>query len=184
MRRLRANIFAFLIFVTSTISAPQSLNPPINLASLEPPAMVTVPGWTYRGCYTDRVDSRTLTGKKWTGKLTPGRCASLCSGWKYFALESGNQLVICNDMCDTWLIGIDATVEIVSFLQASPFQIVFVPMFVLWMHVQHVEVRMCSACMRWTNLARVSNYSSRQIQRQTPRSQLHPNLLLRQGRPW
>lgn len=56
--------------------------------------MVTVPGWTYRGCFTDREDSRTLTGKKWTGELTPGRCLSLCSGWKYFALESGNQLVI------------------------------------------------------------------------------------------
>lgn len=55
---------------------------------------------------------------------------------------------IGNDMCDTWLIGVDATVEIVSFLQASPFQMIFVPMFVLWMHGQHVEVRMCSACMR------------------------------------
>ena len=186
MKRLRVIILDFLIFVTSIVSAVQSLNLPTSPVTPESPTLVTVPGWTYRGCYTDPVDSRTFKGKNWTGTLTPGRCANLCSGWKYFALESGNQLVISHlaiVMCDTWLTRIDAPVETVSFLQTPPFQIIFAQTFVLRMRGQRAAGRVCSACMRWTSLARMSHFSSHRIQRQTPRSHLHPNPLLRQDRP-
>lgn len=87
----KALTLIFLIFTTSTVLALQALSLPPNPAPSGLPTIVAVPGWTYRGCYTDRVDSRTLTAKKWTGSLTPRRCASICRGYRYFALESSNE---------------------------------------------------------------------------------------------
>ncbi len=80
MRRLRVITFALL--TTSIVSALQVSTPP---------TIVTVPEWTYRGCYTDSVASRTLTGKNSTGILIPRRCSSFCRGYKYFGLESSNE---------------------------------------------------------------------------------------------
>ena len=94
MKHLRAITDAFLVFTTSTVSALHSFNSLTNPAPSEPPTIVKVPGWTYRGCYTDQVDARTLTGKKWTGNLTPGRCAKICGGYRYFAVEAGNERVL------------------------------------------------------------------------------------------
>lgn len=88
--------FAFLIFTTSTVSALQALSLPPNPAPSSPPKVVTVRGWIYRGCYTDNVDSRTLTAIKWTGNLTPRRCASTCRGYRYLALEHSNECY-CGD---------------------------------------------------------------------------------------
>lgn len=91
MKRLTVITFAFLIFITGTHSALPASTPPANSTSPERPIIVTVPTWSYRGCYTDHVDSRTLTGKRWMGLITPGRCARFCSGYRYFALEGGNE---------------------------------------------------------------------------------------------
>ena len=90
----RALTSAFLIFTISTVSALQALSLPTNSALSGLPTIVTVLGWTYRGCYTDSADSRTLTGENWTGSLTPSRCASICSGYRYLALESSNEWVL------------------------------------------------------------------------------------------
>ena len=94
MKRFTVIIFAFPTFIESTFSALQSLKPPTNPALPDLPIVVTVTGWDYQGCYTDHVDSRTLTGNKWTGHLTPGRCADFCSEYRYYALESGNECVL------------------------------------------------------------------------------------------
>lgn len=91
MKHSRLLTFGFLIFTTTNASALPALSLPTNPAPSSPPTTVTVPGWTYRGCYSDHIDDRTLTGKKWTGKLTPRRCAIICSGYRYFALESSNE---------------------------------------------------------------------------------------------
>lgn len=94
MKYPRALTFACVIFTSSNVSALQALSLPANPAPSGRPTIVTVLGWTYRGCYTDSVDSRTLTGENWTGSLTPSRCASICSGYRYLALESSNEGVL------------------------------------------------------------------------------------------
>lgn len=91
MKHPRLITFAFLIFTTSNVLALQALSLPTNPAPPGPPTIATVPGWTYRGCHTDHIADRTLTGKKWTGKLTPRHCAIICSGYRYFALEGSNE---------------------------------------------------------------------------------------------
>ncbi len=76
----------------STVSAiPLSgLNPsPSTPAS--PPHIVTIPRWTYRGCWTVSAIDRTLIGKKWKGSLTVRRCAIVCSGYRYFGVEYGTE---------------------------------------------------------------------------------------------
>lgn len=91
MKRMKVITFGFFVFTTSAVSALEALNPPGGLAAPKLPTIDTVPGWTYRGCYSDSIVSRTLTGRNYTGYLTPGRCANFCNGYKYFALESGNE---------------------------------------------------------------------------------------------
>lgn len=91
MRHTRLLTFAFLIFTKNEVSALQELSLPNNPAPPGPPNVVTVPGWTYRGCYTDPLYDRTFTGENWTGKLTPSRCSTVCGRYRYFALESSNE---------------------------------------------------------------------------------------------
>ena len=80
-----------LTLLTIIASAVSALDLPTNSAPPGKPAIVPVPGWTYRGCFTDQIYPATLTGKKWIGDMTPGRCATFCRGFRYFALESGNE---------------------------------------------------------------------------------------------
>ena len=84
-------ILTLLTLTTSAVSALQALDLPTNSASPGKPAVVPVPGWTYRGCFTDQIYPVSLTGKKWTGNITPGSCATFCRGFRYFGLESGNE---------------------------------------------------------------------------------------------
>jgi len=75
--------------IESAIS-PSGPNPnPSTPAS--PPQIVTIPGWTYRGCWTDSTIHRTLIGKKWRGSLTIRRCAIVCIGYRYFGVEYGSE---------------------------------------------------------------------------------------------
>ena len=82
--------FALLISTAGTVSAIQASNLLTNPSpSAPPPSIASVAGWRYVGCWSDRENDRTLIGAKWTGVLTPGRCAMICKGYRYFALESG-----------------------------------------------------------------------------------------------
>lgn len=59
-----------------------------------PPAVVAVPGWRYRGCWTDHPNDRTLVAKTWKGYVTPEKCAQKCKGYNYFGLEYSNEWVL------------------------------------------------------------------------------------------
>lgn len=78
--------------VNSTVSGntPSKPNPPPPLPA-DPPQVVTISGWTYRGCWTDSMLDRTLIGKKWKGSLQVRSCASFCSGYRYFGVGYGTE---------------------------------------------------------------------------------------------
>lgn len=78
--------------VNSIVSgnAPSKPNPPPP-APASPPQVVTLSGWTYRGCWTDSVLDRTLIGKKWKGSLQVRNCAVFCSGYRYFGVGYGTE---------------------------------------------------------------------------------------------
>lgn len=73
---------------TTNLTNPTPPKPP---TPPEPPAVVKVPGWTYRGCWTDNPYHRTLISHKWKGLVTPERCAQICKGYTFFALEYSNE---------------------------------------------------------------------------------------------
>lgn len=75
---------------TSTVSNSTSS---ANLSSPKPASpstsahIVSVPGWTYQGCWTDSVDDRTLIARRWRGKLKVQDCAKICRGYRFFGVE-------------------------------------------------------------------------------------------------
>ena len=60
----------------------------------KPPAIVRVHGWAYRGCWTDDPRDRTLRGKRWKGNVTPEKCAEVCKGYTFFAVEYSDEVSI------------------------------------------------------------------------------------------
>ena len=68
-----------------------------NSALLAPPhppgpaTVATVPGWTYRGCWTDDPKARTLIKTRWKGSVTPAKCAQICKGYHFFGVEYSNE---------------------------------------------------------------------------------------------
>ena len=85
--------------LSTLILVPNSTTKSTNLAPPRPPApqpsgppkIVSVPGWTYRGCWTDNPYDRTLISKRWKGYITPESCAKICKGFQYFGLEYSNE---------------------------------------------------------------------------------------------
>ena len=109
MKQLNFITFLFLIFTASGVSAQQILGllpnpapsdpttnssnpaPPKPSTPPESPVVVKVPGWTYRGCWSDNPLDRTLAVKKWRGYVTPEQCARRCKGYHFFGLEYSNE---------------------------------------------------------------------------------------------
>lgn len=75
----------------STIDSPKPA-PSKRPAPPAPPKIVRVPGWTYRGCWTDNPKERTLVSKLKKGYITPEKCANICKGYHFFGLEYSNEL--------------------------------------------------------------------------------------------
>ena len=78
-----------LVSSNSTTSPPKPAPP--RPAPPRPPVVVNVPGWKYRGCWTDDPRDRTLIGKVTRGYITPQRCAEICRGYHFFGLEYSNE---------------------------------------------------------------------------------------------
>lgn len=56
------------------------------------PDIAVLPGWRYRGCWTDNVRDRTLIGKSTRGRgLTVERCAYYCKDFHFFGVEYSNE---------------------------------------------------------------------------------------------
>jgi len=55
----------------------------------------TVGSYKHVACQTDpNSNARTLTGKSTSSSsMTPATCMSFCSGWKYFGVEWGTQVL-------------------------------------------------------------------------------------------
>ena len=69
---------------------PSPTKTPTPPAPPLPPVVAKVPGWTYRGCWTDYRSERTLISKVVKGAITPERCAHICKGYNFFGLEYSN----------------------------------------------------------------------------------------------
>lgn len=100
MKQLNIITFLFLIIGASGVSAlevlnllpiPAPANPTTNSSNSAPPkpstppespVVVRVPGWTYRGCWSDNPLDRTLVAKRLKGYITPQQCAQYCKGCK------------------------------------------------------------------------------------------------------
>ena len=101
MKKLRHLTFYLLIFAASVVSALQVLSLPPDPAPSgstanfsnptppkpstppePPPAVARVPGWTYRGCWSDHPFDRTLISRRYKGYITPEQCARHCRGCK------------------------------------------------------------------------------------------------------
>ena len=76
----------------SNLGPPKPPTPP--RPPLKPPAIVSVKGWVYRGCWTDNPSDRTLFAKRWKGNVTPEKCAEICKGYTYFGVEYSNEVSI------------------------------------------------------------------------------------------
>ena len=80
-----------LVPSNSTLDSPKPA-PPKPPTPPRPPVIVTVPGWTYRGCWTDNSRHRTLKSKVRKGyNITPERCATICKGYHFFGVEYSNE---------------------------------------------------------------------------------------------
>ena len=80
-----------LVPSNSTLDSPKPA-PTKRPTPPAPPVIVTVPGWTYRGCWTDNSKDRTLTLKVRKGyNITPERCATICKGYHFFGVEYSNE---------------------------------------------------------------------------------------------
>ncbi|KAF2419023.1 WSC-domain-containing protein, partial [Tothia fuscella] len=69
-----------------------------------PPA---VPGYAYRGCYADKVGSRTIDGSYFFDEeMTTTKCAGLCGNSTYFGTEYGGECY-CSSTFPTLARGLD-----------------------------------------------------------------------------
>jgi hypothetical protein len=60
-------------------------------ATVTPPTVAHVPGWTSLGCYLDNLAPYQLLSANTTSKLmTPQVCETFCAAFKYFGLENGD----------------------------------------------------------------------------------------------
>lgn len=80
-----------LSLISSNSTNSSNPAPPAPPAPQASATVVKVKGWTYRGCWTDDRYDRTLIGKRWTGYITPEKCAHLCKGYRFFGLEYSNE---------------------------------------------------------------------------------------------
>ena len=64
-----------------------------------PPVVQQVAGWQSVGCVSDSA-TRTLTGAVFGNQadITPAKCATLCTGSKYFGVENGNECYCGNTL--------------------------------------------------------------------------------------
>lgn len=69
------------------------MNPKIVLPA--GPAVKTVDGYTYQGCYTDAGASRALAKVTKDNAMTVEKCVGICAGSKYMGLEYGEQCFFC-----------------------------------------------------------------------------------------
>lgn len=82
---------ATLLISPNATTNSSNTNPTKPPTPPAPPVVVRVPGWVYKGCYTDSPSDRTLISKKWKGYVTPEKCAEICKGYQFFGLEYSNE---------------------------------------------------------------------------------------------
>ncbi|PVF98750.1 WSC-domain-containing protein [Serendipita vermifera] len=66
-----------------------------------PTAVQNVGAWSYQNCYTDSIDSRTLSPRVWVeGQMTVDKCVAKCfeGGYKYAGLEYANECYCSNTL--------------------------------------------------------------------------------------
>ncbi|MCJ1472308.1 hypothetical protein MMC13_000955 [Lambiella insularis] len=72
-----------------------------NAASTAP-SNITVPGYTYAGCYTDSVGARVLSNASLSGSaMTLEKCAAFCEGYLYWGTEYGQQCYCGSALAET-----------------------------------------------------------------------------------
>ncbi|KAK3989078.1 WSC domain-containing protein [Cladorrhinum sp. PSN332] len=70
-------------------------------SSLTTRAVPQIPGYNYTGCYTEANGVRALNGSSYfDDQMTVQKCASACTGFKYFALEYGREC-FCGNTINT-----------------------------------------------------------------------------------
>ncbi|KAK4213652.1 WSC domain-containing protein [Rhypophila decipiens] len=81
--------------VASALVAPLVSASPVGVLTRRNPAFIS--GYEYTGCYTEAHNGRALTGSAFfDDQLTAEKCATACSGFKYFGLEYGRECY-CGD---------------------------------------------------------------------------------------
>ena len=69
-----------------------------SLAFYAPPSNPVIKGYTYRGCYTDSVQTRVLQDSfLYKGDMTVAMCAAFCDGKRFFGVEYAEQCY-CGDV--------------------------------------------------------------------------------------
>ncbi|KAF2732319.1 heme peroxidase [Polyplosphaeria fusca] len=85
---------------TSTIRSTSTVTPASSSTSSSASSTATgpsLPGYTYQGCMTDRVEARSLGAKtQGNSNNTYANCAAFCSGYAYFGVEYGRECY-CGD---------------------------------------------------------------------------------------
>ncbi|KAK4158857.1 WSC domain-containing protein [Cladorrhinum sp. PSN259] len=79
------------VTVTSVAILSGALASPFSSA-IEHRAVPTIPGYNYTGCYTETSGVRALNGSSYyDDTMTAQKCASACTGFKYFGVEYGRE---------------------------------------------------------------------------------------------
>ncbi|KAK3995264.1 WSC domain-containing protein [Cladorrhinum sp. PSN332] len=92
MQRLTLVSYAVASALVAPLGASAS---PFNRPTRRDPAVI--PGYGFTGCYTEATNGRALTGSAFfDDQLTAEKCATACSGYKYFGLEYGRECY-CGD---------------------------------------------------------------------------------------
>ncbi|KAM7203183.1 WSC domain containing protein, partial [Naviculisporaceae sp. PSN 640] len=87
-----------LYSVASALITPLgvSASPLTRLVQRDP---AIIPGYEFTGCYTEAQHGRALTGSAFfDDQLTAEKCATACSGYKYFGLEYGRECYCGNTL--------------------------------------------------------------------------------------
>lgn len=87
-----------LIAVTATISELSANGSPHTFA-FRRRAVPEIEGYTFGGCYTEASSGRALTGSAFFDDyMTVEKCATACTGFKYFGLEYGRECFCGNNL--------------------------------------------------------------------------------------